>query len=77
MTVCHNHEPCNNSRTSRDSVWVVDSVGPTKHVLDGVHTLRIRLNWPCVAAVRPVLSNYFDHFLLIDLNCAVYALIVS
>jgi len=36
-------------------MWT-DSVGPRKHVLDGMHigaTWRMRLNRPCAAAMRP------------------------
>jgi len=37
QSICHNDQPCKNSRTNRDAVWVVDSVGPSNHVLDEVH----------------------------------------
>jgi len=42
--------------TDWDIVWDMDSDGPMKHVLDGVHigaTWWTRLNRPCAAAMRP------------------------
>jgi len=34
LSVCHTGEPCKNSLTDRDAIWVEDSGGP-KNVLDG------------------------------------------
>ena len=34
-SVCYTSEPCKNDCTDRDAVWVEDSVGRRKHVLDG------------------------------------------
>ena len=43
-------------------------VSRRKHLLHGGHigaTWRIQLNRPCAAAMRPYMSNYFDHLLLL------------
>ena len=35
LSVCHDREPCRNGLTDRDALWVMDSGGPKKDVLDG------------------------------------------
>jgi len=37
LSVCHTSEPCKNSWTDQDAVWVENLVGPRNHILDGVH----------------------------------------
>jgi len=36
LSVCHDREPSKSGLTDRDAVWVVDSCGPKKHVVDRV-----------------------------------------
>jgi len=37
LSVYHDPEPCKNGWTNLDAIWVVDSGGPSKHLLDRVH----------------------------------------
>ena len=70
---CHTGEPCKNSWTDRDAVWVEDS-GGTKE-----SCIRLGAHWHhlanttepsiCGGDAAAFLSNYFDQLLLLILSC--------
>jgi len=59
-SVCHSSEPCKNSWTDQDAVWVRDSGWPKNHVLDGLDPPMGRgsfegKEWPIVKYRNPLL----------------------
>ena len=57
LSVCDSSEPCKNGWTDPDAVWDLDSGGPKKALLGGVHTGAtwwIPLNRSCAVAIQPV-----------------------